>query len=333
MSRRRHNDGLPKYCQRRSYGVIYTPYLGKGKFAKPINLGPADMTVREAWAAYERETAQPNDTLDWLLAEYHNSKKFQERTSRTKKEYDDYRAKLTAYPMKNGKPFGTARLELIKRPAIQKYLDRHHAPILANRQIQYLKAAWNWAQNRFEHIPENPCSGVELNKQQARERYVTRQEYAAIHQHATGWVHWAMELAYLCRARRIEILGLKISDIQENGLRLVRGKGSRGEFTEWTDRLRAAVAGAVAHSYPDRKAFPGEPLLLNNYGQRITVSAWNSALARLRPKMDELGIERFTLHDLKAAGYSDQDVQDAGHLSPKMHNIYNRALRVVKPAE
>ena len=53
--RLRKNDGLPKYCQRRSYGVIYTPYLGKGKKGKPINLGPKDMTVSGDLKIRERE--------------------------------------------------------------------------------------------------------------------------------------------------------------------------------------------------------------------------------------------------------------------------------------
>ena len=175
--RLRKNDGLPKYCQRRSYGVIYTPYLGKGKKGKPINLGPKDMTVREAWEAWERETAQPRDTLDWLLTEYHNSPRFASRKPRTQKDYASYREKLSAHPMANGKPFGTARLDKIKRTAIQKYLDKHHAPILANRQIQYLSAVFSWGMNRYDHITDNPCVGVEKNPQPPRDRLIEPWEF------------------------------------------------------------------------------------------------------------------------------------------------------------
>lgn len=71
--RRRKNDGLPKYVSRRSYGVIYQPYLGRkdGKTlrGKPVNLGPVDMSVPEIWAAYNRETKQDNDTLRRLLVQ------------------------------------------------------------------------------------------------------------------------------------------------------------------------------------------------------------------------------------------------------------------------
>jgi len=48
-------------------------------------------------------------------------------------------------------------------------------------------------------------------------------------------------------------------------------------------------------------------------------------------KWVEAGNERFTYHDIKACGYSDQKVQDAGHRSEKMHKVYNRKMRVVIP--
>jgi len=100
-----------------------------------------------------------------------------------------------------------------------------------------------------------------------------------------------------------------------------------------TPRLRAAVDGALRHSYGGATPIGDARLLLNNHGQRITVSAWNSALQRLRPEMDRLGFDRFTLHDLKAKGYSEQRVQEAGHRSERMHRVYNRKPRLVEPPE
>ncbi len=339
--RRRINAALPKYVYRRKYGFIYRPYLGMMKgvrqYGKEVNLCPPTATVAEIWESYERETAQERDTLRWLLSEYHNSDRFRPGKRalkpRTAKDYQSYRATLLAYPTATGQPFGDALLTGIKRTTIRRFLDKHPSPIAANRLIQYLKAAWNHVGQRWDHIPDNPCAGVTLNEQAARERYITPQEYAAIHQCAAGWVYWAMELAYLCRARRSEILALKVSDITEDGLRLERGKGSLGEITAWTPRLRRAVNGALTHSYGATSPIASATLLLNNRGRKITDSAWNSALQRLRPKMMELGIEAFTLHDLKAAGYSDQAEQFAGHKSEKMDKVYNRKLRIVRPAE
>ncbi len=45
------------------------------------------------------------------------------------------------------------------------------------------------------------------------------------------------------------------------------------------------------------------------------------------------GHERFTFHDLKAKGYSDQEKPDAGHKSIQMDAVYLRKLKPVLPPE
>ena len=331
--RRRENDGLPKYVRRRSYGVIYTPYLGKGKKGKPINLGPKDMSVTEVWAAYDRETKQDTDTLRWLLTEYHASEKFKSRSAKTQKAYQEYRDKLVTHTMRNGKPFGTASLAAIKRTSIQKYLDKHHAPILANRQIQYLKAAWNWALNRYDNLPENPCVGVDLNKQEARDRYVTQEEFAAFKATVSGYLPVFMELAYLCRARWSEVAAMRTSDVLPEGLRVRRTKGSDSEITALTPRLQKAIEAAQALNAKAPSPITGAYLLHDKSGNTIRQNSFQSAWGRAMRKWEAAGHERFTFHDLKAAGYSDQERQDAGHKSARMHDVYNRKLRIVEPAE
>lgn len=335
--RSRASNQWPKGVYRKRGTLIYREYLGvvdgKPRFGPDIYLCDLDAPPSKLHQAYERITQHDQGSVSWLLKQYHDSPQFKKLGDRTQSDYADYRRLLTGYTMANGRKFGEAPMACVKRTTIRGYLDKYPAPIAANRHIQYLKAAWNWAAERHDNLPDNPCQGVRLNDQTPRERYITRTEYAAIHALTTGWVHWAMELAYLCRARRSEIVRLRASDVLAEGLRLRRGKGSAGEITQWTPRLRAAVEGALAHSYGTITPIGDSLLLLNNDGSRITPAAWNSALGRLKPKMDELGIERFTLHDLKAAGYSDQVRQDAGHRSEKMHRTYSRKLRIVEPAE
>lgn len=341
MGRKRDKASKPwahlKGVYRKRNTLIYREYKGviggRPSFAPDVYLCDLDAPPSKMHAAYERLTQQDSETVGWLLRQYHASPQFQALAQRTQREYEDYQARLTSHICKNRLPLGKAPLLAVKRTTIRSYLDNYGAPIAANRHMQYLKAAWNWALERYDWLPENPCQGVRLNEQTPRSRYVTREEYAAIHELTSGWVYWAMELAYLCRARRSEIVALRAGDALEEGLRLRRTKGSDGEITKWTPRLRAAVDGALAHSYGKATPIGDAILLLNNHGQRITDRAWNSALGRLRPKMDELGIERFTLHDLKAAGYSDQDRQDAGHRSERMHRVYSRKFRTVEPPE
>jgi integrase len=335
--RRRINAPLPKYVYRRSYGFIYRPYLGMEngarKYGKEVNLCPANSTVAQVYEAYERETRQENNTLRWLLKEYHASPKFKGLKPRTQTDYAGYRDILLAYPMANGKPFGGALLVKIKRTAIQKYLDKYPAPISANRQVQYLKAAWNWAMNRYEHVPENPCIGVELNKQEARTRYVTQSEYRAFISTQTAYVPLFMELAYLGRARWGEVAGLKVSDILPEGLRLHRGKGSEGEITAQSPRLNAVIAACREYNKNAPSPLSGAYLIHDKAGLPIRQNTFQTAWGRAMRAWVKNGGERFTFHDLKAAGYSDQKKQDAGHRSEKMHRTYSRKLRIVEPAE
>lgn len=335
--RRRINEGLPKYVRRRRYGVIYSRYIGtengKPRYSKEINLGPHDMPVEDIWLAYRRETHQEQDTLRWLLSEYHDSAKFRALQRRTRDAYTGYRKIVLSYKMRNGKPFGSAPLDKIKRTSVQGYLDKYHAPISANRHIQYLKAAWNWALNRYDHVPDNPCVGVELNKQTARTRYVNQEEFQAFKATTSGYIPLFMELAYLCRARWSEVAALRASDILPEGVKLERGKGSDGEITAWTPRLSAAIESCRAHHQKSPTPLSGGYLIHDKRGQAIRQNAFQSAWGRAMRKWEAAGNERFTFHDLKAAGYSDQKKQDAGHRSEKMHQTYNRKLRIVEPAE
>jgi integrase len=142
-----------------------------------------------------------------------------------------------------------------------------------------------------------------------------------------------MELAYLCRARANEVYKLKVSDITEQGLKVIRGKGSEGEYTQITARLQRAIDAALAWHKDAPTPVTGAYLLHDKHGKKYTMANHSSQMGRLKAKMIAKGIEPFTFHDLKAKGYSDQKKQDAGHKSTAMHKTYNRKLRVVTPAE
>lgn len=333
MARRRdkRNSGLPPYVYKTRRGWIYRPYLGRGGgktlWGTDILLAPKAASQSEAVLAYHRMAAGKNSkkTLSWMLEQYHGSPKYQKLMPRTRAEYEIYQRKLISYPARGG-TLGDATLEGFTRRTIRDYLDRYPAPVAANRHVQYLRAAWKWAAQRYD-IPDNPCIGVDLNDQEPRDRYVTPEEMRAAKAMASGYLPIIIELAYLCRARRSEITSLQKDDVLQEGLRLRRLKGSEGEITAWTPRLRAAVDAALDWN----PAAPGPWLLHDKHGSPIKKNALDSAWQRLMKKWVDAGGERFTLHDLKAAGYSDQESQWAGHKSARMHAVYSRKLRVVEP--
>ena len=58
-----------------------------------------------------------------------------------------------------------------------------------------------------------------------------------------------MELAYLLRARLSEVQTLQVSDVSDTHVRLIRLKGSEGELTCLSERLRAVVSDVRAWTY------------------------------------------------------------------------------------
>jgi integrase len=142
-----------------------------------------------------------------------------------------------------------------------------------------------------------------------------------------------MELAYLCLARVGEIRALRRSDATEEGLRLVRAKGSEGEVTTWSPRLRAAVEAAKALHRDAPTPIGGAYLIHDRAGQPIKKNAFDSAWRRLMDKVEAAGIERFTFHDLKAMGISAHKHHHGGHRSAKMRKVYLRKLPSIEATE
>ena len=340
--RRRINEQLPQYVYRKRGGFIYRPYLGRGKFGKDVYLCSQKATMGELWAAYdEKVNGVERNTISWLLGMYHAGEAFAKRKPVTQSSYEGYRNRIISRVLPDGSVFGSADLTSVDMYTIKGYLRTYTAPngtpahVAANRHIQYLKAAWNWARSEHQGIPENPCVGVALNEEKSRVRYVTDDEYTiaitAAMESGTPYLAAFMELAVLCRARRGEIAALRESDIDAEGITLNRSKGSEGEVTTWTRRLTGAVQYARGLHTSAPVPITGALLIHDRHGHPIKKNAFDSAWRRLTKKLEALGIERFTFHDLKAKGVSDH--KDNAGVSDAMRHVYVRKLKRVEATE
>ena len=265
---------------------------------------------------YEEVTSGPRDTLGWLLGHYLDN--VQGLAERTRTDYGRYVRTICAF-----EGFGNAKLERITRRSIRGYLDSYPAKVMANRHVQFIKAAWNWMIERHD-LPENPCIGVRLNEERPRHKYVTDSEYQTVYRLALGqrspFLALAMELAYLCRGRRSEVLAVRREHVTSEGVLLERGKGSRGEITLWSVRLRECIRRAnELHSDTI------SPWLLHNAdGTAIRSRQLEQAWKRAMKKAVAQGVEPFTFHDLKAKGITDHPKKHGGHKSEKMRAVYDR---------
>jgi len=331
MTTKRRLDLPPHTYRDKVRGTYYRPYLGrhngKPRFGKRVRLGDYDLPAHQAWAKLETLQAQATRTVRWVLTQYLNSPRFKELAPKTQRSYEDSFNSLTTYPLADGRSFGDAPLEQINKRVIRRFLDHYPYPVAANRQVALLKAAWRWVEQRYEGIPENPCTGVDANRERPRERYVTDWEYEQMLGVVPPWLWVAMELSYLCRGRKSEVLALTRASIQSNGIYLQRAKGSDDEVTLWSERLKEVIR--VAAELPGPSEY-----LVRNRGGRVTKKAFDSAWARAKRKAGSAVFppgDGWTFHDIKAKGYSDQREQSAGHRSERMHRVYSRKAREVEP--
>ena len=307
---------LPKYVFRARNAFWYKPWLGrvdgKQKWGKTIRLADDSVPMSELWSIYEGLGQAEKDTVRWMMDLYLGSQQFERLKPKTKKDYLAAVEKICSKPV-GSKTFGESRLNRVTKRTIRDYLDTYPHPVAANRHIAVLKSAWSWCEERHD-IPENPCKSVKLNREEPRKRLVTEDEFETVLRMAPPPIQQMMELAYLLRGRLSEVLAIRVEHIQDDCLEFHRLKGSEGELTVLSDRLRAALSDVRGGDY-----------VCHQYGE----SAFRSAWRRLQGRMKKVGIEPFPFHDLKAMGVSDHEDNFAGHRSPSMRKTYVRKLQRV----
>ena len=158
----------------------------------------------------------------------------------------------------------------------------------------------------------------------------------------------ALQAAYLCVRRSVEVRDLQQADISEKGIMWIGGKRSPTDFErrvviEWSPELRALIDEALTiKRRPDSSSY----VFGNLQGQRYTKGGWKSNLGRLmqacisHAQAHNIQFEAFNLQDLRPKAVSDKlsarhlDVVDATlHTSSRMvDQVYDRRrTRIAQP--
>jgi len=338
MGRKRKaaNQWLPDGVIIRGKYYIYRHYKGcengKPVYDKPINLGKIGVASKAEVYAKHAEVVGASSalTIRTLLDRFNESPQFRKLAVRTQKDYGRYYEILITKPIGSG-VFGDVLAIKVSMGAIRKYLDKRmeeDAPIAGNKEIGYLSSAYSWAIQRDMLKMANPCIGVDKNPKNKRQHYVEDIDYYhLINCPAPAYFSIFMELQYLCRLRKSDVIKLTRGDIKAQGLLVHRGKGSKDSIIKWNDRLRAVVDACT--SLP-LKLTPIRqeklPLVHDKMGAAVTLGAFDSTWKRKMAMMVANGGEHFTAHDLKRKGVSDFDgdkLKASGHRDPKMLEVYD----------
>ncbi|MFS1526377.1 hypothetical protein ACL7TT_20210 [Microbulbifer sp. 2304DJ12-6] len=348
---------LPKGVYAIRGWLVHRAYQN-GKFQPDVKICRLEVARKSRASFYRRwEELQGEGAhnLRWVIDKYLNSRQFTRLAPRTQKDYVRYRDRICGYPV-NGTTFGNFPLSRLNKRVIRAYLDSYPAPVAGNRHVQFLGSVFSWATQRYEDVPVNHCDGVKLNQEEARDRYIEDWEYAIVFICAQNMrvplIAPAMELSYICRARRGEVFAYTELSIRREGLYLKRGKGSKNEVTLFSDRLRLAIdacrriypsAPPKGHLLHDKNGNPYKKNALDSAWERVITKALTTGAA-LPPELAKeamaAGAEfiggcylltgKFTFHDIKAKGITDHKNHDGGHRSKKMETVYNRLARRVE---
>lgn len=238
------------------------------------------------------------------------SRAYQGLAASTRKRYDGCK-RLLDHPLEiDGKAstLGFVIADQLTTFLVRQILDKRYnqgvTPAQLNNELAMLGSMYKYAkQYRPElAITESPTRGVEKYAVKARARFVDDIDYRIQYQVAETVNRPAlldyMELSFLLAARGCEVMDLTVGSATEQGIVVIRRKGSKDTGINWNPRLRAAWNRALSrHQQPK----PDDQLIVCKRGKPIGKSTIDDAWGLVRQAMKEKGLEHvyFTAHDLK----------------------------------
>lgn len=287
---------------------------------------PKALVLRRHAEEYERLTVKEGSFTS-LTNRFMKSADFKKLSPQTQKDYNKYWKKIEPV-------FGKTNAQYITPQHIRKYMDRkgETSEVQANRHHSFMSRVFSWGYERGD-VKINPCKGVKKFKETPRERYVEDWEYDLVFEHAPGFIRGAMEISYLCAARQGDVLKLKKSQLEKDGIMIRQGKTGKRQIKAWTTRLRKAVSLAKRDTSNVESIYVIPTRSGSAYTSDGFRTMWTNLMNDIREKTGKT--LDFTFHDIKAKSISDFDGNQAekqefsGHKTAAQVNTYDRKVKIV----
>lgn len=227
------------------------------------------------------------------------------------------------------------------------YSDCGIEPAARARKLSALKSFYKYLTVRTKQLADNPVADLEYPKlRKSLPRYLTLEQSAALLQAASGpnqLRDYAILMIFLnCGIRRSELVGLNLTDVYEDRLRVV-GKGNKERFVYFGSSCRKAIDAYLEER--NKKVLSDNRAL---FGSRDNNRISTSAVHRLVKKyllMAGLDAESFSAHKLRhtaatmmlSGGVDVKTVQEVlGHENLNTTQIYthieNTELKIAAEA-
>jgi integrase len=329
MGRKRKpgTEWMPQRVYQTPHAYQYHPASGGS-----ITLCSLGASQRLVWKRYEEELSRLEmkaGSFAELVNDFFKSKSFSKLAPRTQNDYRTYGARVL-------KVFGKMACSNISPKNIRMYMDKRgvNSEVQANREHSFMSKVFGWGYERGI-VTINPCLKVHKFTEQSRTRYITDQEYNAVLSCASPMLQALMEVSYCCAARQGDVLALKRSDLQDEGIYIKQGKTNKEQIKRWNPRLKAAVELVLANQLVKSMKW----VMADEEGNHISATRlrhwYTAAKAEATSKNPSLKFD-FTFHDIKAKSISDYEgnkQEFSGHKTAAQVAVYDRKIKVVDTNE
>ena len=215
------------------------------------------------------------------------------------------------------------------------------------RKLSALKSFYKYLTVRTKQLTENPVADLEYPKlRKSLPKYLTMEQSAALLRSVEGQNQvrdYAILMIFLnCGIRRSELVGLNLSDIYEDRLRVI-GKGNKERFVYFGTPCRKAIDAYMIER--NKKVLTdNRALFVSRNGNRISVTAVHRLVEKAL-KQAGLDATQFSAHKLRhtaatmmlSGGVDVKTVQEVlGHENLNTTQIYthieNTELKIAAEA-
>lgn len=221
------------------------------------------------------------------------------------------------------------------------------SPASRARKLSAIKSFFKYLTVRTKQIDENPVSDLEYPKlRKSLPKYLTMEQSAALLRSVSGQNEkrdYAILMLFLnCGIRRSELVGLNLTDVYEDRIRVV-GKGNKERFVYFGTPCRKAIDAYLPER--NKKVLTDNRALFGSRnGNRISVDAVHS-LVKKALKQAGIDATQFSAHKLRhtaatmmlSGGVDVKTVQEVlGHENLNTTQIYthieNTELKIAAQA-
>lgn len=225
--------------------------------------------------------------------------------------------------------------------------DHGISPTARARKLSALKSFYKYLTIRTKQMQENPVADLEYPKlRKSLPKYLTMEQSAALLQAVSGQNEkrdYAILMLFLnCGIRRSELVGLNITDVYEDRIRVI-GKGNKERFVYFGTSCRKAID-AYMEEREKKVLSDNRALFGSRDGNRISVTAVHRLVKKA---LLQAGIDstQFSAHKLRhtaatmmlSGGVDVKTVQEVlGHENLNTTQIYthieNTELKIAAEA-